>query len=284
MTADPKTIERDGVTLAYQVTGEGETPLLFVNAWFTDLVAQWRQPRLRSFLQRLGTFASVISVDKRGVGRSSRVPADALPGIDTKVADLLAVLDALGKGRVAVLGTSESGPLTAALAARHPDRVAALVLHATRAKYGAPAPDYPYGYGEDELAPYVEWYERGWGSEAFAAEFYAWVAPSVAADRAEIDAFVELMPVAGDAATVAAATRLTYATTDVRDALPSIACPTLVIGRTGDPVTPVEEVRWLADHIPGATLVVVKGDDHPIWAGDAATVADRIEAFVVGRG
>jgi pimeloyl-ACP methyl ester carboxylesterase len=171
--------------------------------------------------------------------------------------------------------------MAAAFAAAHPQRVSSLVLHATRAKYGAPVDGYPFGYGTDELDPYVEWYESGWGTEAFAREFLEWVAPSVAQDPAEVEAYVAVMRAAGDGETVAAAVRQTYAATDVRDALPAIACPALVTGRRDDEVTPIDEVRWLAAHVPGATLLELDGADHPIWAGDATTIVGRVETLVM---
>lgn len=279
MTALPRTLRHDGVELAYQVTGEGP-PLLFVNGWFTDIVAQWRMPRLTTFLQRLGASASVISFDERGMGRSSRVPDDRLPDLDTKVGDIVAVLDALGTERVSVLGTSEGGPLAVAFTAAHPDRVDALVLDGAKARYGAPLPDYPFGYGQDELDPYAAWYVEGWGTRTFAEEFYAWVAPSAAGDPAEIAAYVELMRASGEPATVGAMTRHVYATTDVRDRLPTIACPTLVRTRTGDQVVPAAEVRWMSARLPGAIAEVSEGEDHPIWADDPVAAADRVVAFV----
>jgi pimeloyl-ACP methyl ester carboxylesterase len=280
MTALPKIVHRDGVDLAYQATGEGGPPLLFVNGWFTDIVAQWRSPRMVAFLQRLGAFATVISVDKRGMGRSSRVPIEDLPDLGTRVQDLRAVLDALDVERIGVLGTSESGPLAVAFTAAYPERVERLILDATRAKYGAPVPGYPFGYGDDELEPYVREYEEGWGTPAFAADFYGWVAPTLAAEPAELEAFVELMRASGDAATVGAMARLVYATTDARALLPSVACPALVLGRRGDQVTPLDEVRWLAEHLPDATLEVLDGVDHPAWGAQADAIADRIEAFI----
>src|SRR6476646_1982287 len=127
--------------LAYQVVGDGPIDLLFVNAWFTDLELQWEEPGLAAFLERLASFSRVVLVDKRGMGRSARVPPDALPSVDERAADLATVLNAVGADRVAVASASESGPLAMAFTAANPERVRGLALYACRARYGAPLLD-----------------------------------------------------------------------------------------------------------------------------------------------
>ena len=253
-TPETRFTTRDGGRLAYQVLGEGPIDLLFVNAWFTDLELQWEEPGIAAFLERLASFSRLILVDKRGMGRSERVAPDAFPGMDARVADLAAVLDAAGAARVAVASASESGPLAIAFAAAHPDRARGLALYACRARYGAPLPDYPFGYGEEELLPWLDQLHEGWGTRAFAQEFYDWMAPSLAADPVAVDWLTRLMPASADRDTVVASTRLTYAT-DVRSALPSIRCPSIVFARRGDVLCPFDEVAWLADHIVGARFV-----------------------------
>ena len=145
----------DGLRLAYQVIGEGPIDLLFVNAWFTDLELQWEEPGLAAFLERLASFSRVILVGQRGMGRSQRVAPQALPSIDERVADLELVIDAVGADRLVVASASESGPLAIAFTARHPDRARGLALYACRARYGEPLPEYPFGYGEEELLPWL---------------------------------------------------------------------------------------------------------------------------------
>jgi pimeloyl-ACP methyl ester carboxylesterase len=267
--------------LAYQVIGDGSIDLLFVNAWFTDLELQWEEPGLAAFLDRLASFSRLILVDKRGMGRSVRLAPDALPSIDTRVADLVTVLDAAGRDRVVVASASESGPQAMAFAAAHPERVRGLAVYACRARYGEPLPDYPFGYGEEELLPWLDQLSEGWGSRAFAQEFYDWMAPSLAADPVAVEWLTRMMPASADPETVVASTRLTYAT-DVRAALPSIRCPTLVLARRGDVLCPFDEVAWLADHISGARFVPLEGADHPFWAGDTSVLLDELESFVRG--
>jgi pimeloyl-ACP methyl ester carboxylesterase len=272
-----------GLRLAYQVVGDGPVDLLFLNPWFTDLELQWEEPGMAAFLERLASFSRLILVDKCGMGRSSRVPPDALPSIDGRVADLGVVLDAVGAGRATVASASESGPLAMAFSAANPERVRGLVVYACRARYGAPLPDYPFGYAEEELLPWLEQLHEQWGTRAFAQEFYDWMAPNLATDPVAVDWLARMMPVSADPDTVVAATRLTYAT-DVRAKLPSIHCPALVLARRGDVLCPFDEVAWLSDHIDGARFVPLDGDDHPFWAGDTSVLLDELEAFVRGLG
>jgi len=273
----------DGLGLAYQVVGEGPVDLLFVNAWFTDLEFQWEEPGLAAFLGRLASFSRLILVDKRGMGRSQRVPPEELPSIDERVGDLAVVLDAAGADRVVAASASESGPLAIAFTAAHPERVRGLALYACRARYGEPLPEYPFGYGEEELLPWLDQLREGWGTRAFAQEFYDWMAPRLAGDPTAVDWLTRMMPVSADPDTVVASTRLTYAT-DVRAALPAIRCPALVLARQGDVLCPFDEVAWLADHIAGARFVPLEGADHPFWAGDTSVLLDELEAFVRGLG
>ena len=280
MTPETQYIRNDGARLAYQVLGEGPD-LLFVNPWFTDLELQWAERGMGAFLERLASFSRLILVDKRGMGRSERVTPEAFPSIETRVGDLLAVLDAVGSEQAIVASASESGPLAMALAAAHLDRVRGLALHACRARYGAPLPDYPFGYGEEELEPWVDQLRAGWGTRAFAKEFYDWMAPSLATDPEAVAWFTAMMAASADAETVAVATRLTYAT-DVRDALPAIVCPTLIFARRDDVLCPLDQVQWLADHIAGSRFVPLEGADHPFWAGDTSVMLDQIQGFVRG--
>ena len=275
--------ERDGARLAYQVLGEGPTDVLFVNPWFTHLDLQWEERGLAAFFERLASFSRLILVDKRGVGLSERTAPEAFPTLATRVDDLAAVLDAVGSTRTVVASASESGPLAMAFTAAYPERVAGLALYACRARYGEPLADYPFGYGEEELLPWLDQLREGWGQRAFAQEFYDWMAPSLAADPAAVDWLTRMMPLSGDPDSVVAATRLTYET-DVRDALPRIACPTIVFARRDDVLCPFEEVEWLVEHVPGARFVPLDGADHPFWAGDTAPLLDGLESFIRDTG
>ena len=252
-----------------------------MNPWFTHLDLQWEERGLTAFFERLASFSRLILVDKRGCGMSERTTPANFPTLATRVDDLAAVLDAAGSKRPIVASASESGPLAIAFTAAFPERAAGLALYACRARYGEPLPDYPFGYGEEELLPWLDQLREGWGTRAFVQEFYDWMAPSLAADPEAVEWLTRMMPASSDPECVVAATRLTYET-DVRDRLPTIACPAIVFARRDDVLCPFDEVHWLADHIPGARFVPLEGVDHPFWAGDTAPLLDGLESFVRG--
>ena len=114
--------------VAYSVSGAGP-PLLCDPGWITDLRAQLGVLAFGSFIERLTTRFTVIRYDRPGCGLSDRDGEDL--SFDTQVAAALAVADAVGADRFSMFGASQGGQVAAALAARHPDRVEALVLYGT---------------------------------------------------------------------------------------------------------------------------------------------------------
>src|SRR5262245_37177948 len=115
------------VHIAYQVFGEGPLNLVIVPGFVSNIEHYWEEPDLARSLLRKASFARVVMFDKRGTGMSDRVAE--LPGLDQRMDDLRAVMDAAGMEQAAVLGISEGGPLSALFAATHPDRCRALVLY-----------------------------------------------------------------------------------------------------------------------------------------------------------
>jgi len=120
--------ESGALKIAYQVLGEGETDLLFVNGWVSNVELVWDEPREAAFLRRLAGFSRLIIYDKRGTGLSDPVPVDRPPTLEQRMDDATAVLDALSSDRAAILGFSEGGAMSALFAATYPDRISSLVL------------------------------------------------------------------------------------------------------------------------------------------------------------
>src|SRR5207247_2358683 len=120
----PKTryARNDDVSLAYQVFGEGDFDLLLITGWVPSMEAFWEDPLHRRFYERLGSFARVVCMDKRGTGLSDRVSADALPPLEERMDDVRAVMDAAGSERAALFGLSEGTHLVALFAATYPER------------------------------------------------------------------------------------------------------------------------------------------------------------------
>ena len=136
----------DGVHIAYQARGEGSVDMVYVMQYANNIEVVVEDPRMRRYLERLASFSRLIIFDKRGTGLSDR---QQTPDLDMRVDDLRAVLDAVGSDRAVLFGESEGGALVAFFAASHPERVLALILYGTLARY-AWAPDYPWGMRREE--------------------------------------------------------------------------------------------------------------------------------------
>jgi pimeloyl-ACP methyl ester carboxylesterase len=109
MATAPKTqyaTAPDGVSIAYQVVGDGPRDLVWVPGWISHVEAAWEEPSLARFFERLASFSRLILFDKRGTGMSDRVPVAELPTLEQRMADILTVCEAVGAERPALLGVS----------------------------------------------------------------------------------------------------------------------------------------------------------------------------------
>jgi pimeloyl-ACP methyl ester carboxylesterase/class 3 adenylate cyclase len=264
-----------GVSIAYQVVGDGPITVVMVPGFGSHLERAWELPRLAHFYHRLSSFSRLILLDKRGTGLSDRVSPDALPGIEQRKDDLKAVMDQVGVERCSLIGHSDGGPLAILFAATYPDRVENLVLINSYAKRVS-SPDHSPALTPEFFAGFAAQVAEHWGEPIAVdllapgsdAEFGRWWASNLRAS----------MSPAAARAMVAM-----NATIDVREALGAIHVPTLVIHRAGDAATPVEGGRYLAEQIDEATLLELPGADHFPWMGDAESVLVAIEEFVTGQ-
>lgn len=261
-----------GVNIAFQVVGDGPIDVVLVSGFVSHLELDWDEAQSAHFLDRLASFSRLIRFDKRGTGLSDR--PGGLPDLETRMDDVRAVMDAVGSERAAIVGYSEGGPMSVLFAATYPARASALVLYGTYAKRRDPTDDYPWAATWEERQRYAEEIESAWGWEADMRK----MAPS--SDEASAAWWARR---AHASASPGAARDLILMNSqiDVRSILPSVAVPTLVLHRTGDSDSRVEEGRYIADHIPGARFVELAGDDHVPWVG-GDQVADEIEEFLTG--
>jgi class 3 adenylate cyclase len=264
------------LNIAYQVVGHGPPDLVFVPGWVSHVELAWDLPPLARFLERLASFSRLILFDKRGTGLSDRVADADLPGLDERMDDLRAVMDATETQCAALFGFSEGGNLAMTFAAAHPARVSALVTFGVFAKRSW-SPDYPWAPTADARAVECETIEREWGGMMDLSR----VMPSMAHD-VEFGKRVATY-FRRSASPGAAATLLRMNTQiDVRQLLPIIKAPTLVMHRLGDRDANIEEGRYIAARIPGARLIELPGEDHVPWIGDSDAIADEIAEFVTG--
>lgn len=262
--------------IAYQVTGEGPVDLILVQGWVSHLDFAWTHPAIVQFLDRLGSIARLIRFDKRGTGLSDRDVG--LPDLTERMEDLVAVMDAAGSRRAVLLGTSEGGALTMLCASAYPDRIAGLVLYGAYAR-GLWAEDYPWAKTPAQLEAELAALAREWGGPFDLGNG----APSLDGNAAERDWFAAFSRAAASLQDAVVLWRW-GAETDLRDMLSAIRVPTLVLHRSGDRWVKVEEGRYLAERIPGASYAEFQGVDHLIWAGDNRAILDAVARFIEDLG
>src|SRR5262245_13254021 len=231
------------LSIAYQVAGSGPIDLVEVSGFLNHLETIAEEPGLVRFVSELTRFSRVVLFDKRGVGLSDRLPADAVPTRAERVGDVLAVMDAVGSHEAVILGIADGGPVAAAFAATHPERTRGLVLSGTTA-CGRRRDGYPWGPTAEITQGWGTVVERHWGTGVMAGAF------TDSADDVR-QAFARMERRACTPRAAAALVRAAVET-DVREVLETIRTPTLVIHHPDHPVFPVEGGRYLAEHIPGA--------------------------------
>jgi class 3 adenylate cyclase len=276
------------LNLAYQVAGQGAVDLVSVPSFVSHLDLWWGHPAVKSWLDRLTSFARLISFDKAGTGLSD--PVSGVPTIEERAAEIEAVMDAAGSERAALFGLSEGGPSSIFFAAARPERVSAMVLFGTYAtgmalwnsspedvriemrRRGVPDEYVPsQGQLERNLA-FQEHVRTDWGD----GKALGLLVPDQG-DPIQLALLERVSASPGMArATMESAMRL-----DVADLLPTVAVPTLVV-HARDDLVPIQLGRYIADHIPGARLLEVPGRDHAPWFSDPDAIAAEIEELLTG--
>lgn len=264
------------VNIAYQVVGDAPLDLVFVMGWVSHLEYFWREPSFARFLMRLASFSRLILFDKRGTGLSDRVPINELPTLEQRMDDVRAVMDAVGSERAALIGVSEGGPMCSLFAATYPEKTLALVMIGTYAKRIWEA-EYPWAPTAEHRNHFFEEIRQHWGGPVGVEER----APSMADDPQFREWWATYLRMGASPGAALALTQMN-AEIDVRQVLPSIRVPTLVIHRTDDLCLKVEEGRYVADKIPGAKFVELPGNDHLPFVGDQDTMLDEVEEFLTG--
>lgn len=257
----------EGRRIAYATVGAGP-PLVLPAWWVSNLVEDWNLPAFRAFVEALAGRYCVVRYDRLGTGVSERERPPETLSLQYEVAVLEALLDHLSIERAAHLGVSCGGPVSVVYAARHPERVDRAVL------FGA------YAYGRalgrpDALAAMAGLVRSAWGiGSRMLADVFG---PSLAA--ADRDAFASYQRASASPEIAADLLDLTYAY-DVRDALGAVTAPVLVVHREQDRAVAARNGRELAALLPRAELVVVPGDTHLPWQGDAVATISALSQFL----
>jgi DNA-binding SARP family transcriptional activator/pimeloyl-ACP methyl ester carboxylesterase/plasmid stabilization system protein ParE len=268
------------IRIAYQIVGDGPVDLVLVHGWVCTFQPGWEYPKLGAFYRRLASMGRLVLFDKRGTGLSDRVSPERLPDLETRMDDVRAVLDSVGSERAALLGISEGGAMSTLFAATYPQRTSSLILMGTFPREMR-APDYPSGTSRDDLHKRLALLdEEDWASATTRA-WLANVAPNVMRDPRAVKWYTSYVQ-RGASPGANKAMRIMNAEIDIRDLLPTIGVPTLVLHRAHESLR--QGSRFMGEHIPGARVVELRGNDHLPWEGDQEAVLDEIERFLSSLG
>jgi DNA-binding winged helix-turn-helix (wHTH) protein len=260
----------DDVHVAYQLFGDGPVDLVLTPGFVSHIDNYWDDPHLARWLHRLGALARVAIFDKRGTGLSDRV--GALPGMDERMDDVRAVMDAVRFDTAFIMGISEGGSLATVFAAHHPERCRGLILYGSFARF-------EYWFADDaSLAALFDYIETDWGSGKSLPGF----APSMAGDAAFEQWWGKFERLGATPGSAIALMRMN-SQIDISAVLPSLHVRTLVIHRADDVLIRVQGGRELARRIAGAEYVELPGRDHLPWVGDnSGEIVEAIERFLEG--
>lgn len=257
------------VSIAYQVTGSGPFDLVFVPGFVSNLDAQLENPGWSHFFSCLSNFSRLIRFDKRGTGLSDRVAGIA--NLEDRMDDVRAVMDAVSSQRAALVGFSEGGPMSLLFAATYPERVSALVLYGSFAKH-------PILTDKNFLQEQIDSIDRLWGSGEFVKRSFI---PSNFAIDLSLLARFERQSASPSAVT--AILRMN-SEIDARHILPLVHAPTLVLHRSSDTRVPIDAGRYIANHVPGARMVTLPGENHVfVYEPEMIdAIVGEVEEFLTG--
>ncbi len=262
--------DKAGTAIAYQTIGQGSPALVVVPGMGGTIEVLWDLPGFASYFNRLAARSQVVMVEKRGHGISGGPPDH--PSLETRVGDVLLVMDELDIDRGVLMGISEGAVMCTLAAAARPDRIAGLVLCGGFARLTA-ATAYNWGLTAGEIMEGVRQSAPYWGtSESTSA---ARVSPRLADNSEWTRVWNRMFRVALAPDALVPAWELILQM-DTRDVLPTIQCPALVIHSTEDQIVPFGMGQYLADHIPAGELLAIDSSDHLVWMSDPARTGDAI--------
>jgi class 3 adenylate cyclase len=279
MKPDVRYTWNDGYALAYQVIGRRAEDLVYLPGFASNVDLMWDIPTYRTFLERLASFCRLITVDRRGVGCSDRLPPGVAPTLEEITGDVLAVMEAASSSSHAtILAVQEAAFSALLLAATHPYRISRMILFSASPSW-VRSDALPDEWSSEQWEATIRSAERLTSSRQFSDAYVRDTLPSIYDDETMVEAFDSLLMNTTGLGAAVAEMRM-FAETDLRDVLPSINVPTLVLRREGDEPVPESSSRYLAEHIAGAEYVEIPGRDALPWAGDLEPVLEAIQRFM----
>jgi class 3 adenylate cyclase/pimeloyl-ACP methyl ester carboxylesterase len=237
----------------------------------SNLVFGWASPHWRTFYEGLASFSRLILFDKRGTGLSDHT--GGFPTLETRMEDVHAVLDAVGSQRAVVVGAQEGCGLACLFAASYPERTVALALFQP-VSHGAAN---MVGRDPEQMLRELSELRERWGSQSYSDELLSDIAPSLAVSEADRIWFANHLRVGASPAAAYALNRM-YEETDLREVLPAIRVPTLLLYRGAAMEAQARDVQ---QRIAGARLTRIPGED--FWGIFLSPeIPAEIEGFVGG--
>jgi class 3 adenylate cyclase len=264
----------DGVSIAYQIVGEGPVDLVLELESWGNVEIMWELDALADLFERLSQFSRLVLHDRRATGLSGGV---SFPNLETRARDLLAVLDAIRSPRAVLFGERTTGAAFSVFAASYPDRAASLVWNRAVATTRW-SPEYPWGQTPDEHRAEAAEARGGMGSKELARGWLTDCAPSLAGDE-RLEAQIARLDRHFMAPSTAAEWIQVESETDVTAVLPLLRCPTLVLDYEQSS-TGAAQSRYVQSRIPEAQLQLISGDPYALPYGDREQIAAAVEAFI----
>ncbi len=268
-------VDSGGLDIAHETLGDGPLDVVMVLESGSNLDVMWENPRAERFMRRFTEFARVICFDLRGAGLSD--PIEDLPTLEQWADDVRAVMAAVGSERAVLVGHGHAAQLCLLFAAMHPERTAALVTINGFARLRH-SPDYPWGFPPGAEAGVVAFIRENWGTGRVLGSFN----PGMVEGPRGWDWLARLERSAAGPSRAARRQEWVFGI-DVRDVLPSISAPTLIVQSRENSYVRAGHAQYLHDHITGARLLDLSGEDHsPFVSSSIETLMDGIEEFVTG--
>ena len=259
----------DGDSIAYQVVGDGPFDLVYVPGFISHVELLWAEPSIGRFYERLASFSRLILFDKRGTGLSDPIPGPQ--PLEERMEDVRAVMNAAGSEQAALVGLSEGSAMAAVFAATYPERTRALVLMGPI--LGGSVEEHPAGDAWTDACGRFQAALERWGD----GSTLRLLGPSMATTARQLG----LLERAGASPRMARELIAMWLEIDLREVLPAVSVPTLVVNRSHE-IFPAAAARDLAARIPGARHVELPGVDHVPWAGHSESYMAEIEEFLTG--
>ncbi len=268
MDPDIRYARSGGVSIAYQIVGDGAIDLIYIPDFLSNLVYGWESSHWRRFYDRLAQSFRLILFDKRGTGLSDF--GGQFPSLETRMDDVRAVLEAVGSSSAVLLGSLDGCSMAALYAATYPERTRAIALF-------HPITNFPQSETETFRAELAELRER-WGTQEYCDQLLQWNAPTLFDSDEERLWFANWLRI-GASPAVAYAMNRAWADTDLRDMLPAVRVPTLVLYRECyyEPFS-----LDFAQRIPSALATRISCPD-PWGIFLSPEVPDELERFVAGE-